>query len=137
MKLTRTEDYAILIMAYLAERYGLRLVSLTELAQVYHISAFFLKNIALQLRHAGLIESKEGFHGGYQLAKPPQEISIGEIIRAVGGPLEVLLCTSEKREGACGIESHCRPKAILQKISSDLTRVLDSTNLGVVREYIH
>ena len=58
-----------------------------RLATSQSIPLRFLENILLQMRHAGLIESRRGADGGYKLAKPPEEITLADVIRAIDGPL--------------------------------------------------
>ena len=58
-----------------------------RLATSQSIPLRFLENILLQLRHAGIVESRRGADGGYKLARPPEEITLADVIRAIDGPL--------------------------------------------------
>lgn len=80
MKITKAEDYAISLMAELAIN-PKKFHSLNHIAEKRSLPEPFLKKIAHQLKNAGLIAVKEGRTGGYRLAKPPQKISLEEILK--------------------------------------------------------
>ena len=79
-------DYAIRAMVELAAAPP-EIVKIERIATAQAIPRTFLENILLDLRHAGLVTSRRGVEGGYRLARPPAEISIADVIRAVEGPL--------------------------------------------------
>jgi Rrf2 family protein len=88
MRVSAKTDYALRAAVELAAAHGDGLpVKGEKLATTQSIPLRFLENILLQLRHAGLIESRRGADGGYKLAKPPEEISLADVIRAIDGPL--------------------------------------------------
>lgn len=87
MKITTKGRYGLTIMIELAKRSGDGPVSLKLIAEEHDLSVHYLEQLAALLRNAGLITSVRGAYGGYQLAKPAQEINAGHIIRALEGPL--------------------------------------------------
>jgi Rrf2 family protein len=86
MRLSARVDYALRAAAELAVG-GERPVTAVQLAEAQRIPPKFLENILSQLRRSGLVRSQRGPEGGYWLARPPDEISLADIIRAIDGPL--------------------------------------------------
>jgi Rrf2 family protein len=86
MRLSARVDYALRAAAELAVA-GDRPVTAVQLAQAQQIPPKFLENILSQLRRSGLVRSQRGPEGGYWLARPPEEIFLADIIRAIDGPL--------------------------------------------------
>ena len=86
MRVSAKVDYALRAMVELAAGDGL-LVKGERLASAQSIPPKFLENILLELRHAGLVASQRGAEGGYRLARPPAEITLADVIRAVEGPI--------------------------------------------------
>lgn len=116
MKLTRTEEVAILIVSVLASRNGRR-VPLRDISASHGISMLFLKKIARSLRQAGIIDSKEGAGGGYILAREPSLISVQDIIHAVGTGDKGPISFSETPR-ICPLLPNCMPQKIRRFISN-------------------
>ena len=87
MRVSAKTDYALRAMVELAAANGDAPIKGERLATSQAIPLRFLENILLQLRHAGLVDSRRGAEGGYRLARPAAEISLAEIIRVIDGPL--------------------------------------------------
>ena len=87
MRVSAKTDYALRAAVELAAAEGGPPVKGERLATSQSIPLRFLENILLQLRHAGLVESRRGAEGGYRLARPAAEISLADVIRAIDGPL--------------------------------------------------
>src|SRR5215216_7271304 len=87
MRVSAKTDYALRAAVELAAAAGNGPVKGERLARSQSIPLRFLENILLQLRHAGIIESRRGADGGYRLARPAAEISLADVIRAIDGPL--------------------------------------------------
>jgi len=87
MRVSAKVDYAVRAGTELAAAAGSGPVKGDQLATAQKIPLKFLENILLDLKHAGLVQSQRGAEGGYWLAKPPGEISLADVIRAVEGPL--------------------------------------------------
>jgi len=79
-------DYAVRAMLMIASEHP-RLVKAAALAAAQDIPLSFLQGILLDLRRAGLLHSHRGVDGGYALARPAEEITVGDVVRAVGGAL--------------------------------------------------
>lgn len=93
----------------------------------------FLEGILLDLKGRGVLESKKGKGGGYQLSRPPSTITIGSIIRLLEGPLAPLPCASETAFRACeecqDVE-HCGIRIIMRQVRDAVANVLDKTTLA-------
>jgi Rrf2 family protein len=87
VRISAKTDYAVRAAAELAACGGDRPVKAERIADAQDIPLAFLENILGELRHAGIVESKRGPEGGFQLARPAAEISIADVIRAIDGPL--------------------------------------------------
>src|ERR687893_54586 len=87
MRVSAKTDYALRAAVELAAAAGDGPVKGERLAPSQSIPLRFLENILLQLRHAGLVESRRGADGGYRLARPAAEITLADVIRAIDGPL--------------------------------------------------
>ena len=87
MRVSAKTDYALRAAVELAAAGGDAPVKGERLATSQSIPLRFLENILLTLRHAGIVESRRGADGGYRLARPPEEITLADVIRAIDGPL--------------------------------------------------
>jgi Rrf2 family protein len=87
MRVSAKTDYALRAAVELAAAEGDAPVKGERLATSQGIPLRFLENILLQLRHAGIVESRRGAEGGYRLARPAAEITLADVIRAIDGPL--------------------------------------------------
>lgn len=94
MKLTARGRYSIKAMLDLALQRGIGPSSVRAIAQRQNIPMPYLEKLLIALRRAGLVESLRGMHGGYQLAREPKDIFLGEILQAVGESLAVAIPTS-------------------------------------------
>lgn len=87
MKLSRKSEYACLALVDLAEHYNIGVVRIIDISVKKSIPKKYLEQILLLLKGAGYVKSIKGASGGYKLAKPPEQISLAEIIRLIDGPL--------------------------------------------------
>src|SRR5699024_9965464 len=87
MKISTKGRYGLTVMIELARKYGEGPISLKSIAKDKELSAHYLEQLAAPLRNAGLIRSVRGAYGGYILAKKPEELTAGDIIRVLEGPI--------------------------------------------------
>jgi Rrf2 family protein len=99
MRLSRKTEYGLRALAHMAR--GRKSWSIQELSEREHIPVKFLEQILLALRLSGLLTSRRGMLGGYSLARPAAEISVGEVIRALDGPVVPVPCALERPTEAC------------------------------------
>jgi len=131
MRLSAKEQYGLRAMVEFARRYGQGLTSLSAVAQAQAISPAYLEHVVRPLRHAGLLDSARGAHGGYQLARPPEAISVGEVIRALEGAVVPFACVSDSAATPCVRgEGACAARRVWEKVRDRLTEALDATTLS-------
>ncbi|MBV9288206.1 MAG: Rrf2 family transcriptional regulator, partial [Hyphomicrobiales bacterium] len=92
--LTNKGKYGLKAMVHLARLEPGALAQVADIAEANSISKKFLDHILTALRHGGLVYSRKGKGGGYALAKPAEEISVGTIVRILDGPLAPIPCAS-------------------------------------------
>jgi Rrf2 family nitric oxide-sensitive transcriptional repressor len=128
MRLTVFSDYTLRVLMYLAlDR--TRLATIPEIANAYGISENHLMKVVHQLARAGIVESVRGKGGGIRLARAPEEIRVGEIVRASEGNAPIVECLSGDPQ-ACRITSSCRLKGILANAFEALYDSLDDHTLA-------
>lgn len=130
--LTRKGKYGLKAMIALAKEHGGGPVLIGDLAEQEAIPKKFLESILLALKHRGLVHSRKGPGGGYQLGHPPDEISVGDIIRALDGPLALVSCVSQTAYAPCEecvTEKDCAVRRIFQQVRDQTARILDGTTL--------
>lgn len=125
MKLTARGRYSIRAMLDLALQRGAGPSSVRSIAQRQNIPMPYLEKLLIELRRAGLVESLRGTRGGYQLARDPQTICLGEILRAVG---ESLTAPSEQEMVADQTEDWVM-RSLWKRLSQKLGEVLDRISL--------
>jgi Rrf2 family protein len=114
-------------MVFLAKNKN-KISSLREISNKEGIPFDYLEKILTLLEKVSLVESKKGSRGGYLLAKSPQKIKIGEIIRPLEGEAGLVKCT---RKGCnCLLENKCFAKKFWQKLQNSLNTALDSLTLA-------
>jgi len=106
-----------------------RHLSLKEIADRMRISEGYLEEIAYRLKAAGLIAGRKGPGGGYRLTRAPQEISAGEIIEAIEGPIALVDCQSG---AACPVEAACTSKRLWNGLQAKLIDTLNGTTLASI-----
>ncbi len=131
--ISKRTQYGLKAMLALGSRYGEGPVLIATLSKQETIPIKFLELILLDLKGSGLLESKKGPRGGYQLSRPPSTITVGSLIRLMEGPLAPLPCASETAFRPCpeceDIES-CGTRIIMRQVRDAIANVLDRTTLG-------
>lgn len=129
MKLSKRGEYALraLIDFGIAQELGRPLLKIGELAAKERLPVKFLEQILTQLRSGGYIETKRGKAGGYFLARPAREISFGQVIRLIEGPLAPISCVSVTAYEPCSCpdEAHCGLRMLMLDVRNAIARILD------------
>jgi Rrf2 family protein len=139
MRLSKRGEYGLRAMIDLATwDNGDSLIQIKEIAEREHIPAKFLEQILLSLKNAGLLHSKMGVGGGYYLAKPADEISLGNIVRVLDGPLAPINCVSQMAYEPCGCpdEETCGLRLVMLDVRNAISDILDNTTLADVGDRI-
>lgn len=137
MKLSKKAEYALRAVVAMARDTAGRTYSIQEIATSERIPLKFLEQILLVLKNGGILRSKRGVGGGYQLARPAKKISIGEIIQQVDGPAEPIPCSAvanKQAECECGIMGACSLGQTLAVLRDDLNARLNSITVADVIE---
>ncbi|MDD5558512.1 Rrf2 family transcriptional regulator [Candidatus Methylomirabilis sp.] len=129
MRVSTKGDYATRAMQDLALHYEEGPIQIEEIARRQHLPARYLEQILLSLKRAGFVESKRGMSGGYYLAKPPREITIGAIIRAMEGPIVPIFCVESGPREICIEEPHCSLRDIWADVRDAVAQIVDRTTL--------
>jgi Rrf2 family cysteine metabolism transcriptional repressor len=135
MKFSNREQFGLRAMVEFARRYGNGLTSLVEVAEAQGISLSYMEQVVMPLRHANLLTSRRGVHGGYSLARPPEQITAGDVIRAVKGPLVPVRCLiDDDSVEECVREARCETRIVWLKVQQRLEEALDSITLADLLE---
>lgn len=127
IRMSKLTDYAILVLAHLAETREPRR-SAAEVAQRTGVTPATASKLLKLLGRAGLVDSVRGAQGGYALARAPDTITAAEVIDALEGPLAITECSSA--ESHCDLEPGCRVSEAWRRINLGIHRVLDEITLA-------
>jgi Rrf2 family protein len=131
LKVSTRGEYGSRMMVQLARQWGAQPVALSEVAAQEHLSVEYLEQLAVALRKAGLIAGHRGVYGGYTLARAPEQISMGEILRALEGPIAPMICVSEgTADMVCAFEAHCSTRHMWLQVGKAISGVLDGMSLA-------
>jgi Rrf2 family cysteine metabolism transcriptional repressor len=118
-------------MAQLAVRYGRGPASLTEVAEQEDLPRAYLEQLVISLRDAELVHSTRGAHGGYELSRPPEQILMGEVLRALEGPIAPMICvTDDPGHSTCGRTGYCTVNFMWIRVRDAIAGALDSMSLA-------
>lgn len=130
MKLSNKVTYALRAALALAQRYRESQLTVAQLAQENSIPKSFLEQILNTLRHQELVRAVRGPKGGYTLARSPHEISVGDIIRAVEGEQEPMICCyPESQSQDCRQQQTCLSQSLCSEMEQHFQRILNGTSL--------
>ena len=132
MKLSSRTDYALRALFTLVESAEEELVSTRKLAERNDIPKKFLEQILMEMKLKGWIASVTGKHGGYRLAKPSSQITMGEVIRHFDGSLAPIACVSSTGYKCCSQEPTCRFRRLFLDARNYVTGLMDEATLEAV-----
>lgn len=115
LRLSKLTDYAVVIMAYLSQRPGIA-INAKSIAEHTGISLPTASKLLKRLSHEGLLQANRGIKGGYQLAYPATDISLGTVIQTLEGQIALTECSHNLR--ACGLEKQCTIRDNWRRISA-------------------
>ena len=126
---TKKGQYALRAVYELARRDGQGPTKISAIAEAQAIPHRFLEVILHQLKGSGLIASKRGFHGGYHLTKPPQQISVGDILKFVHKEMSSTQCVACVSQQGCPFAGNCAFSTLWQRVKTAAFNVYDETTL--------
>ncbi len=127
MKLSTKGRYGVRLMFDLAQHYGEGAVALKEVARRQEISEKYLWHLIPPLKNAGLITATRGSHGGYVLAKPPEDINLKDILSVLEGPMCLVECT--KNSSVCERSDTCITRDIWTEVTDTMMEAFESFTL--------
>jgi Rrf2 family protein len=126
MILSRSADYGLRAMIYLARNRGSRHITLNEIAAAMHTPPFLLGRIMQRLVKGDLVLSMKGHHGGFRVSRDPRSITVAEVIREIDGPFHMFDCTGIAE---CGLSGDCTMVEMFNRAEKALDDVLRSVTL--------
>jgi Rrf2 family protein len=141
MRLSKRGEYGLRAMINLANAQkhspGV-MVQIKDISEQEKIPTKYLEQILLALKNAGLLNSKMGIGGGYHLAKAPEQINLGQIIRVLDGPLAPIRCVSQMAYEPCGCpdERTCGLRMVMGDVRNAIANILENTTLADVTERV-
>ena len=130
MKITYKGDYALKALLELALNYNKKVVSIHELASKGDIPYKFLEQVLLALKKGGFVDSKRGVNGGYFMAKPPDTVTIGDVIRFIEGPIEPITCVGKNNYEECKDFVTCVFRDIWGQVYNAIALVIDTVTFA-------
>jgi Rrf2 family protein len=127
MEITRQADYAVRSMVHLSELSVDGRVSTASISEAESIPLPFLTKVISRLATAGLVTTSRGMGGGVSLARPPEEVTLRQVVEAVDGPIVLNHCLL--RSGTCDREPNCAAHDVWGEIQDGLVRDLDSVSM--------
>jgi Rrf2 family protein len=142
MRLSKRGEYGLRAMIRLAEFYNREgdpyLMQTKEISRIENISVKYLEQILLAMKNAGLLNSRMGVGGGYYLARPPEEIMLGQIVRTLDGPLAPIRCVSKMAYEPCDCpdERTCGLRMAMGDVRDAIANILDNASLEDIRKRV-
>jgi Rrf2 family protein len=132
MKISKKTDYALRVLFYLADHYEAGPIPIGKLARQNAVPKKFLEHIMLDLKSQGWVRSVPGKKGGYELAKNPDRIAMGEVVRYFDGLIAPINCVSVNQYETCSQEARCRFRHLFLEIRDNTARTMDRASLRSV-----
>jgi len=130
MQITRETDYAIRCVYYLAAKKG-SVTMVDETSREMNIPKSFLAKILQKLAQASIVKSYRGVKGGFELARPPREINLLEVIEAIQGPVAMNICALD--DALCGFSSTCAIHPVWVDVRKEVEKILSNKNFADLR----
>ena len=130
MRISTKGGYGIRAMYELAAAHGQGPIPLKVVAEKQSLSENYLEQLMGTLRKAGLVRGVRGAKGGYVLALPPEAISVGDVIRALEGPIAPVSCVELDEDAGCDRHASCPTRGLWERLRDSMIEVLDSTTLA-------
>jgi Rrf2 family protein len=105
-------------------------MTIEKIAREQRVPKRYLEAILNQLRKGGLLEAQRGRRGGYRLAKDVREITVGEVVKLIDGPIRAVACAEERRGASCPQRDNCVFVPTWRKVQDAINQALDSTTFS-------
>ena len=134
MNISTKGRYGLRAMLDLATYSNGKPVTLSNVAKRQGISEGYLEQLMMHLKKSRLVKSVRGAQGGYILAKAPEDITVGEVFRALEGPIAPVACVSEDLPDECGLYESCATRVVWEDVRNKVAETLDSYTLAYLIE---
>ena len=131
MRITRKSEYALRALVEIALNNGNGVIRTKDIADKENMSLKFLEQVLALLKHRGILETKRGVGGGYIMNRPPETVTLAEVIRLVDGPLAPVCCVSETAYVPCGQnENLCALKSVMGEVRLAIINILEKITIA-------
>ena len=131
MKITSSMEYATRLMVSLAKAHGQHAVTAERLSSLENVPTDYVNQLLLRLKRAGLLVSHRGSGGGYALSRPPEQVTLGQVLRAVEGKIFEDVCEKYKdTDRDCRHQAGCGISPVWQKLASMIEQYFDGITLA-------
>jgi len=127
MLISQKCQYALRGVFELAKRYGDKPVKIGDIAEVQAIPPRFLEVILGELKQAGFVESRRGAEGGYRLIRPPESLTVEEVIRFIEGPIGPVQCLKDDSDARCPLRGSCVFMGMWRKVQEAMSEIYRNT----------
>lgn len=130
--LSSRTKYGVHSLIYLAHGFGRGFIAIKEISDSERIPRKFLEAILLDLKGAGFLISRAGPNGGYSLRLPPEQLTLGRVVRALEGPLALTPCVSQNNYSPCSdcrSEAECALKLTMKKVRDSTAEIMDQVSI--------
>jgi Rrf2 family protein len=128
LRFTKQLDYGLMAMRYIAEHQGDDAIGVRRIADEFGIPAELLAKVLQRLAKRGLLTGQTGPRGGYRLTLPLTAVTVGQVIRALEGPVAIVSCMTD--HGDCAQASRCTVRRPARKLQAAITSLLDTMALA-------
>src|SRR5579875_984573 len=131
MRFSSKSEYGVRVLVSLGRRFGQGPVPLSEIARAERMPLPYLEQIMGTLRRSGLVVSRQGAKGGFELARPPREVRMAEVVLGLEGDVSPMLCAVGGRAGRalCEMEGSCTSQILWQRVRRSIVDALENTTL--------
>ena len=136
MKLSVRGEYALRALLVLSLHYDENVVPIKTISEEQNIPKKFLEQILNDLKSLGAVESRRGIHGGYRLARPPENITLASIVRHVEGAMAPVGCVSERfyERCTCPDEARCAIRDVMKEAREAVVKIMERVTLAELRD---
>jgi FeS assembly SUF system regulator len=132
LKLSKKADYGLIAVKHLAKHGAAGTCSASDISEACGISGPLMAKVLQKLAKVGLVASRHGSGGGYQLARDPREISAFEVIDAIDGPLTITSCVTTR--GECEQALTCTVREPLRRVNDSILQILKTVTISQLSE---
>ncbi len=131
LKLSKKVEYGLMAVLHMDAARGHGLVTSKEIAEAYDIPSELLGKVLQKLAKAGIVESVQGSRGGYELSRPLEELTLGQVVQWLDGPVNIVPCCDGST--TCRQHATCNIKNPVQQIQEDVVDYISGLSLGRFR----